>query len=155
MYFSPAWRPAAAIVTGWIAKENVVVTFAQLYDEDVSPEYLEGYFSQYSPEELEELGFEGGTYDPEAAPDIYSESILFEGGDENALPTLHEDIATKSAAYAYMVFNLLCMPCFAAVGAMKRELKTWKELGKAVGVQMLTAYVVSLLVNVIGGLFMN
>ena len=43
-----------------------------------------------------------------------------------------------------MVFNLLCMPCFAAVGAMKRELKTWKELGKAVGVQMLTAYVVSL-----------
>ena len=149
------WRPAAAIVTGWIAKENVVVTFAQLYDEDVSPEYLEGYFSQYSPEELEELGFEGGTYDPEAAPDIYSESILFEGGDENALPTLHEDIATKSAAYAYMVFNLLCMPCFAAVGAMKRELKTWKELGKAVGVQMLTAYVVSLLVNVIGGLFMN
>ena len=149
------WRPAAAIVTGWIAKENVVVTFAQLYDEDVSPEYLEGYFSQYSPEELEELGFEGGTYDPEAAPDIYSESILFEGGDENALPTLHEDIATKSAAYAYMVFNLLCMPCFAAVGAMKRELKTWKELGKAVGVQMLTAYIVSLLVNVIGGLFMN
>ena len=54
-----------------------------------------------------------------------------------------------------MVFNLLCMPCFAAVGAMKRELKTWKELGKAVGVQMLTAYVVSLLVNVVGGLFMN
>ena len=54
-----------------------------------------------------------------------------------------------------MVFNLLCMPCFAAVGAMKRELKTWKELGQAVGVQMLTAYVVSLLVNVVGGLFMN
>ena len=149
------WRPAAAIVTGWIAKENVVVTFSQLYSEDVTPEYLEGFFSQYSPEELEELGFEGGVYDAEAAPDIYSESILFEGADENALPTLHEDIPTKSAAYAYMVFNLLCMPCFAAVGAMKRELKTWKELGKAVGVQMLTAYVVSLLVNVVGGLFMN
>ena len=108
-----------------------------------------------SPEELEELGFEGGVYDAEAAPDIYSESILFEGADENALPTLHEDIPTKSAAYAYMVFNLLCMPCFAAVGAMKRELKTWKELGKAVGVQMLTAYVVGLLVNVVGGLFLN
>lgn len=149
------WRPAAAIVTGWIAKENVVVTFAQLYDEDVSPEYLEEYFARYSPQELEELGFENGEYDPEAASGIYSESILFEGADENALPTLHEDIPTRSAAYAYMVFNLLCMPCFAAVGAMKRELKTWKELGKAVGVQMLTAYVVSLLVNVIGGLFMN
>lgn len=149
------WRPAAAIVTGWIAKENVVVTFSQLYDEDVSPEYLEEYFARYSPEELEELGFEGGEYDPETASSVYSETILFEGGDENALPTLHKDIPTRSAAYAYMVFNLLCMPCFAAVGAMKRELKTWKELGKAVGVQMLTAYVVSLLVNVIGGLFLN
>ena len=149
------WRPAAAIVTGWIAKENVVVTFSQLYSEDVTPEYLESFFAQYSQEELEELGFEGGVYDAEAAPDIYSESILFEGADENALPTLKEDIPTKSAAYAYMIFNLLCMPCFAAVGAMKRELKTWKELGKAVGVQMLTAYVVGLLVNVVGGLFLN
>ena len=53
-----------------------------------------------------------------------------------------------------MVFNLLCMPCFAAVGAMKRELKTWKETGKAVAVQMVTAYVVALLVNVVGGLFL-
>lgn len=66
---------------------------------------------------------------------------------------MKDDIPTKSAAYAYMVFNLLCMPCFAAVGAMKRELKSWKLTGAAVGVQMITAYVVALLVNVIGGLF--
>ena len=52
-----------------------------------------------------------------------------------------------------MAFNLLCMPCFAAVGALKRELKTWKATGFAVGVQMLTAYIAALLVNVIGGLF--
>lgn len=148
------WRPAVGVVTGWIAKENVVVTFAQLYDEDVTDEYLEEYFAQYSPEELEELGFEGGEYDAEAAGDIYSESVLFEGGDENALPHMKDDIKTKAAAYAYMVFNLLCMPCFAAVGAMKRELKTWKETGKAVAVQMVTAYVVALLVNVAGGLFL-
>lgn len=147
------WRPAVGVVTGWIAKENVVVTFAQLYDEDVTDEYLEEYFAQYSPEELEELGFEGGEYDPEAAGDIYSESVLFEGGDENALPHMKDDIKTKAAAYAYMVFNLLCMPCFAAVGAMKRELKTWKETGKAVAVQMATAYVAALLVNAAGGLF--
>ena len=44
------------MATGWIAKEMVVVTLAQLYDDDVSPEYLEGYFSQYNQEELEELG---------------------------------------------------------------------------------------------------
>ena len=148
------WRPAVGVVTGWIAKENVVVTFAQLYEEDVTEEYLEEYFSQYTPEEVEELGFEGGAYDSEAAGDIYSESVLFEGGDENALPHMKDDIKTKAAAYAYMVFNLLCMPCFAAVGAMKRELKTWKETGKAVGIQMATAYVAALLVNVVGGLFL-
>ena len=148
------WRPAVGVVTGWIAKENVVVTFAQLYDEDVSEEYLAEFFSQYDAEELEELGFEGGTYDPEAAGDIYSEGVLFEGGDENALPTMKDDIKTKAAAYAYMVFNLLCMPCFAAVGAMKRELKTWKETGKAVAVQMGTAYIAAFLVNAVGGLFL-
>ena len=147
------WRPAVGVVTGWIAKENVVVTFAQLYEEDVTQEYLDEYFGAMEADELEELGFEGGEYDPEAAYDIYVEGTLFEGGDENALPTMRDDIKTKSAAYAYMVFNLLCMPCFAAVGALKRELKTWKATGFAVAVQMVTAYVVALLVNVIGGLF--
>ncbi len=140
------WRPAVGVVTGWVAKEMVVVTFAQLYDDDVSPEYLEGYFSQFSPEELEEMGFEDGVYDEEAAFDIYSEVILFEGEDENALATMKDDIKTDAAAYAYMVFNLLCMPCFAAVGAMKRELKTWKLTGSAIGVQMLTAYIAAFII---------
>lgn len=148
------WRPAVGVITGWIAKENVVVTFAQLYQEDVTEAYLEEYFSQYSPKELEELGFEGGVYNAEAAGDIYSENILFEGSDENALPHMRDDIQTKAAAYAYMVFNLLCMPCFAAVGAMKRELKTWKETGRAVAVQMAAAYTAALLVNMVGGLFL-
>ena len=81
---------------------------------------------------------------------MYSETILFEGGDAAGLPTMKEDIKTPQAAYAYMIFNLLCMPCFAAVGAMKRELKTWKMTGAAIGIQMLTAYIVALLVYVIG-----
>lgn len=148
------WRPTVGVATGWIAKEMVVVTFAQLYDEDVTPEYLETFFSEYDKDELEEMGFEGGVYDEESAPDIYSEVILFEGEDENALSTMKNDIPTKAAAYSYMVFNLLCMPCFAAVGAMKRELKTWKLTGAAVGVQMLTAYVVALIVNTVGTLIL-
>ncbi|HBV68639.1 MAG TPA: ferrous iron transport protein B [Clostridiales bacterium] len=146
------WRPAVGVVTGWIAKEMVVVTFAQLYDDDVNPEYLEEYFSQYSLEELEELGFEDGIYDEEAAFDVYSEAVLFEGADENALHSMKADITTDIAAYSYMVFNLLCMPCFAAVGAIKRELKTWRLTGGAVGIQMLTAYVVSFLIYNIGSL---
>jgi ferrous iron transport protein B len=140
------------VATGWIAKEMVVVTMAQLYDEDVSPEYLEEFFSQYNSDELEELGFEVGVYDEEVAFDIYSEGILWEGEDENALVSMKNDIKTRAAAYSYMVFNLLCMPCFAAVGAMKRELKTWKQTGAAVGVQMLTAYVAAFIVYTVGTL---
>lgn len=147
------WKPAVGVVTGWVAKEMVVVTFAQLYDDDVSPEYLYKYFSEFNSDELEELGFEGGEYDEEAAFEIYSEVILFEGEDENALSSMKEDIKTKAAAYAYMVFNLLCMPCFAAVGAMKRELKTWKSTGMAVGVQMATAYAVSFIIYNVARLF--
>lgn len=148
-----AWRPTVGIVTGWIAKENVVVTFSQLYHEDVTPEYLNEFFSKYSSEELEELGFESGEYDEEAATGIYAEGILFEGGDENALITMKNDIPNKAAGYAYMAFNLLCMPCFAAVGAMKKELKYWKTTCGAVGVQMLTAYIVAFLIYQIGSLF--
>lgn len=147
------WRPAVGVVSGWIAKEMVVVTFSQLYEDDLSPEYLESYFGGFAPEELEELGFEGGVYDHDTAVTVYSETILFEGADENALPTVKKDIKTPQAAYAYMIFNLLCMPCFAAVGAMKRELKTWKSTGGAIAIQMVTAYVVSLLINLLGGLF--
>lgn len=146
------WKPAVGVVTGWIAKEMVVVTFAQLYDNDVTPEYLEEYFSKYDSEELEEFGFENGVYDPDEAFDIYSEVILFEGEDENALHTMKEDIKTDIAAYSYMVFNLLCMPCFAAVGAMRRELKTFKRTGGAVVIQMLTAYIVSFVIYQVGSL---
>ena len=145
------WKPAVGVVTGWVAKENVVVTFAQLYD-DVTDEYLEEFFSKYTQGELEELGFECGIYDYEAARDVYSEGIMFEGEDENALSSMKEDISSKAAAYAYMAFNLLCMPCFAAVGAMKRELKSWKLTGMAISVQMVTAYIVALLINIFGSL---
>lgn len=154
--FKPAgfgeWRPTVGIATGWIAKEMVVVTLAQLYADDISEEYLAEYFANASADELSEFGFEGGQYDSEAASGIYTEVVLMEGGDASALPTLREDIPTKQAALAYMAFNLLCMPCFAAVGAMRRELKSWRLTLGQVGIQMLTAYVVSVFINVLGNL---
>ncbi len=68
-----------------------------------------------------------------------------------ALPGI-EVVFTQVTAYAYMAFNLLCMPCFAAVGALRKEMGTWKWTFKAVGFQMLVAYIVACLINVIGGL---
>ncbi len=147
-----AWRPTVGITTGWIAKEMVVVTLAQLYADDISEGYLAQYFGDASEAELIEFGFEDGQYDSEAASDIYTEVVLMEGGDAQALPTLKEDIKTKQAALAYMAFNLLCMPCFAAVGAMKRELKSWRVTLGQVGIQMLTAYIVAVCINVLGNL---
>ena len=70
---------------------------------------------------------------------------------EEALPAI-TSVFTPEAAWAYMTFNLLCMPCFAAVGAIRREMGSWKWTLRAVGFQMLTAYVVALVINVAGNL---
>lgn len=60
---------------------------------------------------------------------------------------------TQIAAYSFLVFNLLCAPCFAAMGAIKREMNNTKWFWTAVGYQCGFAYLVSLVVNQIGGLF--
>ncbi len=71
---------------------------------------------------------------------------------------------TPAAGYAYLVFNLLCAPCFAAMGAIKREMNNWKWTLFAIGYQCVFAYAVALViyqfallftgsVNVIGLIF--
>ncbi len=59
---------------------------------------------------------------------------------------------TPLAAYSFLIFNLLCAPCFAAMGAIKREMNNMKWFWFAVGYQTLLAYVVSLCVFQIGSL---
>ncbi|WP_312429287.1 ferrous iron transport protein B [Lacrimispora sp.] len=59
---------------------------------------------------------------------------------------------TPLAAYSFLIFNLLCAPCFAAMGAIKREMNNTKWFWFAVGYQTLLAYVVSLCVFQIGSL---
>lgn len=110
------WRASVGVVTGWIAKENIVATFGQLF---------------------------GGVSD---------EVIEAVSAGEEALPAI-TSVFTPAAAWAYMTFNLLCMPCFAAVGAIKREMGSWKWTLRAVGYQMLTAYVVAFVVYHFFGLF--
>ena len=101
------WRASVGIVTGWIAKENIVSTFGVLF----------------------------------GASDAITEAAM-EG---TAAIAGISSVFTQASAISYMIFNLLCMPCFAAVGAIKREMSSWKWTGITIGFQMLVAWLVSFL----------
>ena len=60
---------------------------------------------------------------------------------------------TKLAGYCFLIFNLLCAPCFAAIGAMKREMNNAKWTWFAIGYQCCFAYAISLIVYQLGSLF--
>ncbi len=78
--------------------------------------------------------------------------ILYGGGDGN----VYQNIAaafTGITAYSFLVFNLLCAPCFAAIGAIKREMNSAKWTWFAIGYQCGFAYVIALMINQFGGLF--
>ena len=62
---------------------------------------------------------------------------------------------TKIAGYSFLIFNLLCAPCFAAMGAIKREMNNIKWFWFAIGYQTMFAYVVSLCVYQIGMLIID
>ncbi len=61
--------------------------------------------------------------------------------------------ATKIAGYSFLTFNLLCAPCFAAIGAIKREMNNTKWTWFAIGYQCLFAYAVAMMINQFGNLF--
>jgi len=58
-------------------------------------------------------------------------------------------------AYSFMIFNLLCAPCFAAMGAIKREMNNGKWTAFAIGYMCVFAYVAALIVYQLGGLFIG
>ncbi|MCR4925096.1 MAG: ferrous iron transporter B, partial [Clostridiales bacterium] len=60
---------------------------------------------------------------------------------------------SKLAAYSFLIFNLLCAPCFAAIGAIKREMNSAKWTWFAIGYQCGFAYAISLIVYQIGSIF--
>ncbi|MBE6665086.1 MAG: ferrous iron transport protein B [Ruminococcaceae bacterium] len=93
------WQYAVAVVTGLIAKENVVATFSVLFGIDSTGEL------------------------------------------------------TALAGYSFLVFNLLCAPCFAAIGAIRREMNSAKWTWFAIGYQTAFAYIVSLCIYQIGSAF--
>lgn len=62
---------------------------------------------------------------------------------------------TPLSAYSFLVFNLLCAPCFAAIGAIKREMNNVKWFWFAIGYQTIFAYLVSLCIFQIGSLVLT
>ena len=60
---------------------------------------------------------------------------------------------TRLAAYSFLVFNLLCAPCFAAIGAIKREMNSAKWTWFAIGYQCVFAYAISLMIYQFGSVF--
>ena len=112
-----AWQLAAAAVTGFIAKENVVGTLAVCY----------GISNLIDTDALEMV--EGAGAEVAAAFAI-----------------------TKSAALAYLMFNLFSPPCFAALGAMNAEIKQKKWFWGGIALQLATGYVIAFLVYQIGTL---
>lgn len=117
------WQFAAAAVTGFIAKENVVGTLATVFA-----------FTGFINEDLEML--EGSSSAVRAAI-------------EGAYPGVP---ITQAAMLAFLMFNLFTPPCFAALGAMNSEMKSGKWLAGAICFQLATGYVIGFLVYQVGTL---
>jgi len=118
------WKPTVASVTGLVAKEDVVGTFGVLY----------AYDDQEGEEELEENG-------DQIWDKVQEDFETFSGGHG------------KLAAFAFMIFNLLCAPCFAAMGAIKREMNSAKWTWFAIAYQCGFAWVMAFIVWQVGRLF--
>ena len=77
--------------------------------------------------------------------------ILYGGGDASVYSNIAAAF-TPITGYSFLAFNLLCAPCFAAMGAIKREMNNMKWFWTAIGYQCGFAYLVSLVVTQIGNL---
>ena len=80
---------------------------------------------------------------------------LVEAGDSAQLAVIGQEFfgGSQLAAFSFMIFNLLCAPCFAAMGAIKREMNNAKWTVGAIGYMCVFAYVISLIVYQLGSLF--
>ena len=78
--------------------------------------------------------------------------ILYGSGDLTAWQALGQAF-NSITGYSFLVFNLLCAPCFAAIGAIRREMNSAKWTWFAIGYQCGFAYVIAFLINQIGALF--
>ena len=116
-----SWQLAAAAITGFIAKENVVGTLAVCFV---------GLENLIDTEEL----------------------ALLEGAGTEVAGIM---AISKAAALAYLMFNLYTPPCFAAIGAMRAEIKSGKWLTAGIALQLAVGFTVGYIVNTVGTLIEN
>lgn len=82
---------------------------------------------------------------------LFGFAEVAENGDE--IWTLFSQNFTALSAYSFLVFNLLCAPCFAAIGAIRREMGSAKWTWIAIGYQCIFAYIISLIIFQLGNWF--
>ena len=75
--------------------------------------------------------------------------------DTPALMTQVGTMFTAASGFAFIAFNILNAPCFAAIGAIKREMGSWKWMWITIGFQTVTAYIVALIINQVGSLILG
>ncbi|MBO7403069.1 MAG: ferrous iron transport protein B [Lachnospiraceae bacterium] len=78
--------------------------------------------------------------------------VLYGGGELSTHAAIAE-VFTKVTGLSFLVFNLLCAPCFAAIGAIKREMNNAKWTWFAIAYQCGFAYIIALMINQFGGIF--
>ena len=128
------WQSTVATVMGLVAKEEVVSTFGVLY----------GVTDEEGEDAAMGIVEDGGMSADEMAEAL---SPIAQSFDESS--NGHGQLA----AFSFLLFNLLCAPCFAAIGAIKREMNNAKWTLFAIGYQCVLAYSVSLIVYQLGLLF--
>ena len=80
--------------------------------------------------------------------------VLFSSeGSGEGLWNVIGSMLTPAAGYSFLIFNMICAPCVAAMGAMRAELGSWKETAKAIAYQCVLAYSVALIIYQFAGLF--
>ncbi len=124
------WQFAAAAITGFIAKENVVGTVAVVF----------GITNFIDTDALEIIGESGA---PEGIAGAFQSALGLESTALAILPVI---------ALSYLVFNLFTPPCFACIGAQNAEMESKKWLWGGIAFQFGMGYVLSFLVYQIGSL---
>ena len=146
------WEAASSLLTGIIAKEIVVGTMAEIYVDNLEEE--EGDMPTFT-EDLSEIGssFIGSVI--EAGSNIFSTfgmaTITTEDdGGQDTLKSVIETKFTPLAAFSFMVFVLLYMPCIITGVAYKQEFGTWKWYGVSIINGFVVAWVFSLIIYQLG-----